>query len=190
MVCIRGALISIIYQKSLRLGASESEESASITLISTDVPGIEELISLSYDSCAMVLEVGFGIAILTIFVGVASVFTVITAIGDYIHNARRDRNSSANSRAVVTVCSQHMAKQMGVARKMWNEHIEDRIAATSNILAQMKDIKMTGLAPSMATHLNQLRAKEVEVSLRTRRISCITFGICTLARLIYSITRC
>ncbi len=78
-----------------------------------------------------------------------------------------------------------MAKRMGVARKRWNEHIEDRVAATSNILAQIKDIKMTGLAPSMATHLSQLRAKEIEVSLTDRRIVCITFGICKFQHLFF-----
>ncbi|OAA60085.1 ABC transporter, transmembrane domain, type 1 [Cordyceps fumosorosea ARSEF 2679] len=162
MTCVRGALIAAIYQKSLRISAAESDESAAVTLITADVAGIERLISLSYDSCAMTLEVGFGIAILAVFVGTASIFTVVTAI-------------------VVTVFSRHMSKRMGVARKRWNEHIEERVAATSNILAQIKDIKMTGLAPSMATHLNHLRAQEVTASLADRRIVCITFGISAFA---------
>lgn len=85
MVRIRGALISAIYQKSLRISAAESDESAAVTLMTTDVAGIERLISLSYDSCAMVLEVGLGIAILAFFVGAASIFTVVTAIGKYRH---------------------------------------------------------------------------------------------------------
>ncbi|OAR02083.1 hypothetical protein LLEC1_05009 [Akanthomyces lecanii] len=165
MVRIRGALISAIYQKSLRISAAESDESAAITLMSTDVAGIERLISLSYDSCAMILEVGLGIAILALFVGTASIFTVVIAI-------------------VVTVLSRYMAKRIGVTRKRWNERIEDRVAETSNILAQIKDIKMTGLAPSMASHLNQLRAKEVEVSLTDRRVVCITFGISAFAETI------
>ncbi|XWW94174.1 hypothetical protein V2A60_002116 [Cordyceps javanica] len=154
--------ITLLFDLSLLLSTSESDESAAITLISTDVPGTEELISLLYDSLAMILEVGFGVAVLSIFVGVASVFTIVTAI-------------------IVAILSKRMAKQMGITRKLWNEHIEERVAATSNILAQTKDIKMTGLAPSMETYLNDLRVKEVEVSLRTRRIICITFGISAFA---------
>ncbi|TQW12261.1 poly(A)-binding protein-dependent poly(A) ribonuclease [Cordyceps javanica] len=154
--------ITLLFDLSLLLSTSESDESAAISLISTDVPGTEELISLLYDSLAMILEVGFGVAVLSIFVGVASVFTIVTAI-------------------IVAVLSKRMAKQMGITRKLWNEHIEERVAATSNILTQIKDIKMTGLAPSMETYLNDLRVKEVGVSLRTRRIICITFGISAFA---------
>ncbi|OAA75071.1 ABC transporter, transmembrane domain, type 1 [Akanthomyces lecanii RCEF 1005] len=146
MVSIRGTLVSAIYQKSLRISAAESEESAAVTLMSTDVEGVGSLVSLCYDTCAVVLEVGFGIGVLTIFVGAASIFTVITALR--------------------------------------NEHIADRVAATSNMLAQIKDIKMTGLALSMATHLHHLRAKEVAVSLNVRRINCITFGISAFAETI------
>lgn len=84
MVSIRGTLVSAIYQKSLRISAAESEESAAVTLMSTDVEGVGSLVSLCYDTCAVVLEVGFGIGVLTIFVGAASIFTGVTALSTYI----------------------------------------------------------------------------------------------------------
>lgn len=68
---------------------------------------------------------------------------------------------------------------MGQTRKRWNEQIQERVSATSNILAQLKDIKMIGLAPSMAMHLRKLHDKEVEASLSDRVIVAIGFGICT-----------
>lgn len=84
MVSIRGTLVSAIYQKSLRISAAESEESAAVTLMSTHVEGVGSLVSLCYDTCAVVLEVSFGIGVLTIFVGAASIFTVVTALSTYI----------------------------------------------------------------------------------------------------------
>lgn len=70
-----------------------------------------------------------------------------------------------------------MVKQMSITRKLWNGHTQDRVATTSNILAQVREIKMLGLAPSMTSHLQKLHNKEVEVSLTDRRILCIIFGI-------------
>lgn len=59
-------------------------------------------------------------------------------------------------------------------RKDWNEHIETRVAATSNVLAQMKDVKMMGLAPAMAEHLQEMHDAEIKVSLRDRTsLSCV-----------------
>ncbi|KAJ6783399.1 hypothetical protein PWT90_02209 [Aphanocladium album] len=162
MVCIRGALASAVYDKSLRLGIAESEETATVTLITTDIPATEAVISLLYDVLAMMLEVGFGVAILTLFVGAASALAVICTI-------------------IATILSRRIAKQVGRARKTWNERIHDRVAATSNILAQIKDIKMTGLALSMARYLKTLREREIEASLRMRQANCISFGLGSLA---------
>lgn len=79
-ICIRAILVTAIYRKSLTLGVMETEESAAVTLMTADVDGIEQLISLVYDSFAMVLVIGLGVWVLAIFVGEASIFTVITAV--------------------------------------------------------------------------------------------------------------
>lgn len=70
----------MVYDKSLRLGGAEAEDSAAITLVTADIPGIEALISLWYDLFAMVLEVAFGITVLTRFVGAASAVAVICTV--------------------------------------------------------------------------------------------------------------
>ncbi|XWW92914.1 hypothetical protein V2A60_000841 [Cordyceps javanica] len=158
MVCIRGALATAVYDKSLRLGGAESEESATVTLITTDIPAIEALISLLYDVVAMILEVAFGTAVLTLFVGPVSALAIICTI-------------------LSTLLSRRIAKHISLTRKIWNERIHDRVAATSNILAQIKDIKMTGLAPSMGKYLKTLRGKEIEASLQTRKANCTSFGL-------------
>lgn len=70
-----------------------------------------------------------------------------------------------------------MASRMVLTQKRWNEHIEDRVSTTSNMLAQMRDVKMLGLAPSMGKHLEALHDKETEVSLENRTVVSATFGI-------------
>lgn len=80
----------------------------------------------------------------------------------------------------MTVACNQIMKRIGATRKAWNEHISERVAATSNILAQIKDIKMTGLVPSMIEYLKDLRAKEILVSLRMRRVVCCLYVFCEL----------
>ncbi|KAJ6784583.1 hypothetical protein PWT90_10256 [Aphanocladium album] len=162
IIMVRGALTTAVYYKSLRLSVAESEDSATVTLITTDIVTVEEVISMLYDCASMVLEVTFGTVVLSLFTGAASALAVIcTVIG--------------------TLMSMRLAKHIANTRKIWNERIHNRVAATSNIVAQVKDIKMTGLAPSMANHLKSLRANEIEASLRTRKANCISFGLSSFA---------
>ncbi|KAJ6779521.1 hypothetical protein PWT90_07627 [Aphanocladium album] len=96
MVCIRGALASAVYDKSLRLGIAEAEDSATVTLITTDIPSLEAAILLLYDIVAMILEVAFGTAILTVFVGAASAIAIICTIKE-LQDPRRNRPTSPQS---------------------------------------------------------------------------------------------
>lgn len=149
MTSVRGILIGAIYRKTLRLGADDLANGAAVTLMSTDVNGVERLITLSYESWARLLEIGSGIGILGKFIGPSCVFTLIPAI-------------------VAAICSSQLARVISRTRKNWNEHIEVRVAATSNVLAQMTDVKMMGLAPALAKHLQKMQDKEVTASLRDR----------------------
>ncbi|OAA55637.1 ABC transporter, transmembrane domain, type 1 [Cordyceps fumosorosea ARSEF 2679] len=149
MTCVRGILIGAIYRKSLRLGADDLASAAAVTLMSTDVNGVERLITLSYESWARLLEIGSGIGILGRFIRPSCVFTLIPAI-------------------IAAICSSQLARIMSRTRINWNQHIESRVAATSNVLAQLKDVKMMGLAPAMARNLHEMHDAEVKASLRDR----------------------
>lgn len=63
-------------------------------------------------------------------------------------------------------------------RKDWNTHIETRVATTSNILAQIKDIKMLGLSPSVADRLQKQYEKEVDICLTNRKYVAETMAMC------------
>ncbi|OAA69111.1 ABC transporter, transmembrane domain, type 1 [Cordyceps fumosorosea ARSEF 2679] len=163
MVSVRGILISAIYHKSLTLPADELADSAAITLMTADVAGVGQLISLSYESWARVLEMGLGIGILAAFVGAATLFTIIPTV-------------------ITSVASAHVARRMMTTRKNWNEHMQDRVAETSNILAQIKDIKMLGLNSVLADRLQKQFENEVKVSMATRQQFAAIFGISDFAQ--------
>lgn len=161
MTSIRGVLIGAIYHKSLKLDEGELGNSAAVTLMSTDVNGVERLISLSYESWARLLEVSAGIAVLGKFIGPSCLLVLIPAV-------------------LSTICSTRIAARLRRTRKDWNEHIEVRVSATSTALAQMKDIKMMGLAPAVAKELQARQDEEIRVSLRDRNTLSFVFALSAL----------
>lgn len=59
------------------------------------------------------------------------------------------------------------------ARKAWNEKIQDRVTKTSNILAQLKIIKMVGLSEPVFAFVQSLRDVEIKTSMRERNLRVI-----------------
>ncbi|KAM3534221.1 hypothetical protein MY4038_002461 [Beauveria bassiana] len=158
MIGVRGILISAIYHKSLKLPADDLAEAAAVTLMNVDVTGVTHLISLSYESWARLLEMGLGIGILAVFVGAATLFTIIPTV-------------------ITSIGSAYVARHMIATRRKWNEHMQDRIAATSNILVQIKDIKMLGLNTVLSNRLQKQFESEIDVSMTNRHQIAATFGI-------------
>ena len=76
------------------------------------------------------------------------------------------------------ICSAIITKKMAAARTAWNESIGRRITKTSNFLAQLKVINMTGAADAMTGILKTLQLGEIQKSMseRTLRVCVATLG--------------
>ncbi|KAK5996562.1 ABC multidrug transporter B [Cladobotryum mycophilum] len=145
----RGVLVSAILKKTLGIEYSTAKESAAVTLMSTDIDGIEGGLAIMNDVWASIIELGLGIYILTMVVGGASFLVVMPVL-------------------VTTIASVEIARRMIPSRIAWNEKIQERVATTANILGQVKGIKMTGLAPVVSEHIQNLRVVEVKYSKQMR----------------------
>jgi hypothetical protein len=66
------------------------------------------------------------------------------------------------------------------ARASWNEKIQSRVAKTSNVIAQLKLIKMAGLSQPMLSYIERLRAVELTTSMRERNLRVIVGGLSKL----------
>ncbi|OAA51141.1 Vacuolar metal resistance and drug detoxification protein [Beauveria brongniartii RCEF 3172] len=66
---------------------------------------------------------------------------------------------------------------MPSARTIWNEKVETRVAATSNVLAQLKSIKAMGLTEAMSTYLQEKRIDELATSLKERNCRVMNYGV-------------
>lgn len=153
----RGALTMGIYQKVMRLSLDELGNSAAVTHMSTDMIGVEHTVTKIHDAWASIIELALGIYILATVIGPACILIVIPTV-------------------VTSVASPLVAKKMGVARSDWNLKVQARVAATSNILAQMKSIRMSGLAPAAAAYLQKLRSEEIAVSMKERHMRVVLHG--------------
>ncbi|KAJ4165428.1 hypothetical protein LMH87_007062 [Akanthomyces muscarius] len=158
---VRGMLLAALYNKTVRLSTDELSKAAALTLMSTDVNGTQGLISLSYESWAKLIEIGLGLGILAAFVGASCIFTLVPAI-------------------ISSILSTFATKKMARTRKRWNERIEVRVADTSSMLSQIKDLKMTGLAPIMADKLQQQMNSEVKISMGDRHARSLSWAISAL----------
>lgn len=67
---------------------------------------------------------------------------------------------------------------MAHARTVWNAKVETRVAATSNILAQLKSIKAMGLTGAISNYLEKKRLDEIDTSMIERNSRIMNYGIC------------
>ncbi len=72
-------VIVAIYEKMFRLPQAELNKSAAVSLMSTDMSGVELLVSLAYTLGASIVELGLGIYILATIVGAAWILVVLPA---------------------------------------------------------------------------------------------------------------
>ncbi|KAJ6786301.1 hypothetical protein PWT90_09265 [Aphanocladium album] len=161
-VAVRAMLISAIYHKTLRLRAEELKKSAAITLVNTDLKAVEQLVNLSYEACASVVEVALGLAMLAKFVGTAAIFALIPTL-------------------ITALIASFLTKRAVAARLNWNGHITRRIESTSNVLAQSKEIKMLGLGPYIAKHLQELFEEETHATMKDRNLLVVSLTLAACA---------
>ena len=78
----RGALVSLIYSRTLMLQADIYNESAAVTLMSTDIDRISNSLEDIHETWARAIEVAIGIWLLERQLGWVCVAPVIVVIGN------------------------------------------------------------------------------------------------------------
>lgn len=57
----------------------------------------------------------------------------------------------------------------------WNDKVQDRVAKTSQILAQLKGIKMMATEATISDYVQSLREAEITVSKAARKVTVWTY---------------
>jgi ATP-binding cassette subfamily C (CFTR/MRP) protein 1 len=156
---VRGSLVNAIYAQTLDLSITSLDESAAVTLMSSDVQQICDAILPIHNTWSGPLEIALAIWLLQKEIGLALLgpllITALAISGPFI-----------------------ISSHMGKAQKTWIERIQTRIDATAKMLQAMKGVKMLGLNSKMSSIVYQLRLDEIAKSLKMRKlfIVMIAFG--------------
>ncbi|PMD49040.1 ABC transporter-like protein [Hyaloscypha variabilis F] len=156
---VRGSLVNSIYKQTLDLSITSLDESAAVTLMSSDVERICQAISPIHSVWSSPLEIGLAIWLLQKEVGFGLfgplVITALAVSGPFF-----------------------ISGAMGKAQKAWIEKIQTRIDATAKMLQSMKGVKMLGLSTKISSIVHQLRVDEIATSLKMRKlfVVMIAFG--------------
>lgn len=88
---VRGALVTAIYRKTTEISITALDNSAAITLMSTDVERVEFGLRMIHEFWASVLQIGLGTYILERELGVAVVAPVALALGILSSRSRSNK---------------------------------------------------------------------------------------------------
>ncbi|KAJ6785357.1 hypothetical protein PWT90_03232 [Aphanocladium album] len=161
MTSVRGILLVAIFDKMQRLELDVLAESAAVTLMTADTKGVEEIVSLTYEFWSSSLQVGLGLWSLSLFIGKACVLMVIPGICSF-------------------AASHFVSKAISKARTNWNADIQERVSATSTVLAQIKSIKAMGISAVVSEYLQKKRETEIQTSMQDRHARLWMFAFAAL----------
>lgn len=162
---VRGAVLSMLLDKSLKLKLTEAQRNAAITLMSADFDAVSEGLPSLLEIPFTMIETAVGMYLLTKFVKQSSfviVFPLLFAI------------------CVGFIIGRRMTKNL----VKWNGLIQHRVTDTSKILAQLPAMKMQGLGPKTIEYLHHLRMKEMEASVSYRTLQAGNIACAILADLL------
>ncbi|CAG2005581.1 unnamed protein product [Fusarium graminearum] len=159
---IRASLVSLIYDRTLTLDLVEAKESAALTLMSTDVERIGQGLQFVHEIWATPAEFGVAIFLLQREVALGSLAPVIIII-------------------VAIVGTVLLSMKIDPHQKEWIGAIERRIGSTTDMLRNMRGVKMSGFEDALTSILQAMRVEEVNISRATKLlfIGCQVFSTAT-----------
>ncbi|KAI5240904.1 putative ABC transporter [Aureobasidium subglaciale] len=144
MTKLRGALISMIYNRILIISDGASRDGAALTLISSDVDIIIRVLGELNESWARLIEVAVGIGLLSRQVGAVCVVPIILTVAS-------------------TQAQGWVSKRIGSRRRDWNTATQKRVNTTAAVLGSIQSVKMLGLMNQASALLHSLRLNELKM---------------------------
>ncbi|KAI1132171.1 multidrug resistance-like protein [Nemania abortiva] len=158
LTMLRGVLVSAIFSRSTELSTTDIDNSAAVTLMSTDVESINRAWREIHELWANIIQIPLAVWLLSIHIGFASVGPVIVCgialLASIVSGPRSQK---------------HMMT--------WTGKVQQRIGITSTMLGHMKSIKMSGMNQNLGSSIAQLRKDEINAAAPFRILSAIISAI-------------
>lgn len=78
---IRGSLVSVIYDKTLRLSTSAVSDATAVTLMSTDIERIQNSLIEMHEIYCNIIEIALALWLLARLIGVATIAATVVVLG-------------------------------------------------------------------------------------------------------------
>ncbi|KAK9787168.1 putative ABC multidrug transporter [Seiridium cardinale] len=159
----RACLVTAIYTKATEAQVTADEESASVTLMSSDIERIRMGFRSLHDMWASIIEVALASWLLYNQLGVAFLAPIL----------------------VVIVCSSitsYLVRFTGGWQKAWMAAAQKRVGLTAAVISNMKNLKISGLTVPVGDFVQKLRLVELAASGRFRLLIVFAafIGFCPL----------
>ncbi|GAQ47010.1 hypothetical protein ASPNIDRAFT_189460 [Aspergillus niger] len=141
----RGAAVALIYDHTMVLPDGTRDESAAVTLMSTDIDMIARSLEQASELWARVVEIAIGIWLLERQLAAVCVAPILVIL-------------------ICTSVQMYMVTFMPARQKVWVGAIQRRVSIISSALKSMKSVKMLGLSEVLANTLQAQRERELDLS--------------------------
>lgn len=150
----RSMLVTEIYIKATEAQIGSEDDSAALTLMSTDMERIQNGFRSLHTMWASVIQIAISCWMLYLRLGVAFVVPVSVVAGCF---------------AGLTI----LMRFAGKSQRTWMAAVQRRIGMTSTVIASMKNLKISGLAWTVKEFVQKLRVDELTAGTRFREILII-----------------
>jgi ABC-type bacteriocin/lantibiotic exporter with double-glycine peptidase domain len=160
---VRSVLVTEIFQKATKVRMGFDNDSAALTLMSTDMERINVGLRPVHDIWASIIQVALASWMLYNQLGVVFVAPM----------------------GVVALCSIGLVILMnftGDSQRGWMAGVQKRVGLTATVIANMKNLKISGLSDAVGDFVQKLRVEELAAGTRFRRIYIVAalFGFTPL----------
>ncbi|OAA38744.1 ABC transporter, transmembrane domain, type 1 [Beauveria brongniartii RCEF 3172] len=153
IIALRGGLISVIYQHTVEARGFDLGDIDGLTLMGADVERISTGFRTIHEIWASPIEIIIAVYLLQRQISVACVVPSLLVLAAFI------------AFVLLTFVIASLAKKY---QRAWIEKVQERLRLTTNMLANMRTVKMLGLSPRMFSVLYKARDVEIETSTRYR----------------------
>ncbi|KAI6769290.1 hypothetical protein HG531_010394 [Fusarium graminearum] len=155
---LRGVLVSAVFSKATELSTTATDDSAAVTLMSSDVDVIVRAVRDIHEFWANIIQLAIATWLLSTHIGYAASGPIIISL----------------IALIATVLVSPLARKYQIG---WLEKTQKRVGITSAMIGHIKSIKCSGLAQNLSDTILSLRSDEIRASRPFRIVSSVTSAI-------------
>ncbi|KAH0496963.1 hypothetical protein TgHK011_004301 [Trichoderma gracile] len=162
---LRGVLVSAVFTRVTDVSVVAADDSAALTLMSSDVDVIGRAMREIHEFWANVLQIGIATWLLSKQIGYAAAGPIIVSV-------------------LSLVATLFVSPLAGKYQVGWLDKTQKRVGITSAMIGHIKSIKMSGLSKHLSTTIAALRAQEIIASKPFRVVGAVTSSVAQIPLLL------